>query len=116
HVIGAEGALGEPLIVRLGLELVVDPGGLARRRVGQGESDGLGPGALKVVRSAKITGVDGEAVDGVALLGRQRAGYLRGKSVLGVQVNSAKTRGPHDPEGRGDDGAPVTALSGPVLI
>ena len=48
HVIGAERVLGEPVIVRFGLELFVDPGCLAGRRVRQSKSDGLWLRALKV--------------------------------------------------------------------
>jgi hypothetical protein len=49
----------------------------------------------------------------VALFGRQGAGYLCGKGVLGVQVNSEKPLRLHGPEGGGDDGTPIAALRGP---
>jgi hypothetical protein len=68
HVVGAERVLGEPAVVRLGLELLVDPGCLAGRRVRQGEADGLGFRGLQVVRSAEVAGVEGEGLDGLALV------------------------------------------------
>src|SRR5277367_174403 len=113
HVVPAEGVLGEPVVVGLGLELVVDPGCLTSGRVRQGESGSLRLRALKVVRPTEIAGVEGEGLHGVALFGRQGVGYLCGKGVLGVQVNSEKPLRLHGPEGGGDDGAPVAALRGP---
>src|SRR5580698_4207600 len=56
------------------------------------------------------------ALHGVALFGRQGAGYLCGKGVLGVQVNSEKPLTLHGPEGGGDDGTPVAALRGPSRV
>src|ERR1700744_232258 len=116
HVVPAEGVLGEPVVVGLGLELVVDPGGLTSGRVRQGESGRLRLRALKVVRPAEFAGVEGEGLHGVALFGRQGVGYLGGKGVLGVQVNSEKPLGLHGPQGGGDDGTPVAALRGPSRV
>ena len=103
-------------LVGLGLELVVDPGCLTSGRVRQGESDSLRLRALKVVRPTEIAGVEGESVHGVALFGRQGVGYLRGKGVLGVQMNSEKPLRLHGPEGGGDDGTPIAALRGPSRV
>src|SRR2546423_11388546 len=50
HVVHAEGVFGEPLIVGLGLELLVDPGRLTGGRGRQGGSDSLRLRALKMVR------------------------------------------------------------------
>ena len=58
----------------------------------------------------------GEGIHGIALFGRQRVGYLCRERVLSVQVNPEKAFRPHGPESGRYDGAPITALSGPVRI
>ena len=98
------------------MELVVNPGRLAGWGVRQGDSDGLGLRALKVICSSYFAGVEGDGVQGVLFFGRQRVVYLCGQCVLGVQVNPEKTLRPHRTEGGGYDGTPVTALGSPVLI